>query len=501
MSTEWKSQQEEAKDQEGIRNWLLHQVFAAICAILSIVRSQKANNFQVVMGLFLLGSGAAKREIAVFAQAGLSVNYSSVIEHIKTLSAENLSTVQQVVKKFMCSIAWDNINFAFRVESQHLTSKDHFDSGTTSTLIIQHDPDTNTPATHGALSLDMKPPRTTTKQNICDHSLLLLPSVEHAQKLDDCSLWQLKQLPSCPSIEKITPHTTQQYPLPAMHKDESSIDGTINVESARRNSTGSIEGMKTTIRRFGLFHCKMSEARMEHTNLLGWTPMSVGWQTKKSAPWKQSHKLLQMSLVAHVLDGFRIHCGHQHFDKLALEALMEEFNTVAKKVYQSLFTTAAFEEESEATDPDIVFMNNILYNRDVLYYWLLVKSIKSGDIGQVILVLRVWMVMILLGDCKGEIKVIYNAKGVNRSWEWLSMISTSFDIPIYGSKHTIPDMTEIKKSIPSKISFWKAQIWDDEDEGDDEEYQPTPEDLEMDEEEPISMADELVDMAISIMDS
>ncbi|THU97465.1 hypothetical protein K435DRAFT_662703, partial [Dendrothele bispora CBS 962.96] len=90
-------------------------VFTAICAMLSIVRSQKANNFQVVMGLFLLGSGAAKREIAVFAQAGLSVNYSSVIEHIKALSAENLSTVQQVVKKFMCSIAWDNINFAFRV--------------------------------------------------------------------------------------------------------------------------------------------------------------------------------------------------------------------------------------------------------------------------------------------------------------------------------------------------------------------------------------------------
>ena len=40
-----------------------------------------------------------------------------------------------------------------------------------------------------------------------------------------------------------------------------------------------------------------------------------------------------------------------------------------------------------------------------------------------------------------------------------------------------------------------------EDEGDDEEYQPTPEDLEMDEEEPIGMADELVDVAISIMDS
>ncbi|THU79910.1 hypothetical protein K435DRAFT_696822 [Dendrothele bispora CBS 962.96] len=667
-------------------------VFTAICAMLSVVRSQKANNFQVIMGLFLLGSGAAKREIAVFAQAGLSVNYSSVIEHVKALSEENLRIIQQVVKKFMCSVAWDNINFAFRVESQRLTSKDHFDSGTTSTLIIQQDPETNTPALHGTLPLNMKPSRKTTKQIIKNHSSLLLPPVEDTRRLDECLLWQLKQValehkselahlkiqfPSCPSIEQITPHVTQQYPLPAMHEDESSIDGTINVydtimrnlkltnddmkkhglmftdgdlltdslvdkvESARRNNNEPIEGMKASIRRFGLFHCKMSGARMvvnqhwgkpnspwpgslwwEHTNLLGRKPMSAGWQSKKSAPWKQSHELLQMSLAAHILDGFRIHCGHQDFDTWASEASMEEFNVVAEKVYHNLFTSTAFEKESEAAEPDIVFMNNILYNRDVLYYWLLVTSIKAGDIGRVILVLRVWMVMMrapktmpryanaifetlgrlqeypeklkkiflhnwlvnLTGKPNGFkevdllqehtnfwIKVIYDAKGVNRSWEWLSMISvciyslrdamrkvqTSFDIPVYGTRHTIPDMSNEIRRITMKLQEEKIQQhvssrpannevepvkdllsegskyankrsafskyqeedymmvnlgfqdeslvetvdWDDEDEGDEEEYQLTPEDLAMDEEEPISMADELVDVAISIMDS
>ncbi|KAJ7648485.1 hypothetical protein B0H17DRAFT_1215628 [Mycena rosella] len=57
-------------------------------------------------------------------------------------------------------------------------------------------------------------------------------------------------------------------------------------------------------------------------------------------------------------------------------------------------------------------------------------------------------------------KIIYNAKGVNRSWEWLSMITVciftlretmrtvqkSFQIPAYGENHTVPDMTaEIQK--------------------------------------------------------
>ncbi|KAF9047214.1 hypothetical protein BDP27DRAFT_1243495, partial [Rhodocollybia butyracea] len=88
-------------------------VFTAICTMLSLVRSQRANNFQTIMGLFLLGSGASKREISVLAAAGLSVSPSTVNDHVKQLSQENLEIVQGVIKRFLCSLAWDNLNFAF----------------------------------------------------------------------------------------------------------------------------------------------------------------------------------------------------------------------------------------------------------------------------------------------------------------------------------------------------------------------------------------------------
>ncbi|KAJ7877391.1 hypothetical protein B0H14DRAFT_2281708, partial [Mycena olivaceomarginata] len=52
-----------------------------ICALISVLRSQKANNFQLAIGLFLLGSGASKREMEVFAHAGLSISYQSIIDH------------------------------------------------------------------------------------------------------------------------------------------------------------------------------------------------------------------------------------------------------------------------------------------------------------------------------------------------------------------------------------------------------------------------------------
>ncbi|THU97060.1 hypothetical protein K435DRAFT_663322 [Dendrothele bispora CBS 962.96] len=84
-------------------------VFVSICAMISMLRSQKANNFQVVIGFFLLGSGASKREIEVIHHAGLSISYNSIIDHIQLLAAENLERLQTVVKEYTCSIVWDNI--------------------------------------------------------------------------------------------------------------------------------------------------------------------------------------------------------------------------------------------------------------------------------------------------------------------------------------------------------------------------------------------------------
>ncbi|KAJ3963651.1 hypothetical protein EV361DRAFT_813156, partial [Lentinula raphanica] len=367
-------------------------IFTVICAMLSLLRSQKANNFQVIMGFFFLGSGARKGQIAVLAQAGLSVSPSAINRHIKELSEENIQVVQKTIQTHLCSLVWDNLNFAFHIDAQRLDSKDHFDSGTTATLVVQYDPDTGAPAQLGSLPFDMKPLRTTTKQLIDNHSSLLIPSPDDIQALESCTIWQLTQVllehkpelshllsdfPACPTVEQIALHVTEQHPLPAMHEDESSLDGTIKVyqtilrnlgvsedvigriglfftdgdlltdslvdkvESGRRNSadTETLESLRAVIRRFGLFHAKMAGARLvvnehwgkpnsplpgslwwEHTNLLKRKPISAGWQSKKAAPWKPTHELIQISLAGHILDAFRIHCGDTDFDRWASKA-------------------------------------------------------------------------------------------------------------------------------------------------------------------------------------
>ncbi|KAJ7479459.1 hypothetical protein B0H11DRAFT_2423691 [Mycena galericulata] len=565
-------------------------VFTTACAMLSISRSQLANNYQVVIGLFLLGSGASKREMEVLAHAGLSMSYSTIREHIHTLSKEAVAKFQKLIKEQMFFIVWDNLNIAFRVESQRLNSGNHFDNGTTATGIPVYNPFTGDTATpHGTLPLSMKPPRTTTFP-ILDWDINdVLPSPLSTEQLGQCLLWQIKRLAfeniknldhlrqafkECPEIDPIAVHKTDQYPLPAMHEDESSIEGTIRVyvrilrnlgltdddlkahglmfndgdlltdsliESARRNSDGVIDGMKASIRRFGLFHAKMAGCRMvlnehwgkpnslwpgslwwEHNKLLKRKPISAGWKAKKATPWKPSHELLQISLAAHVKDGFRIHCGGEDLNTWALSATMEDVDVVAERVYRKLFTTEAVDNLRALPQRDITHENVVLLNRDALYYIEFVAAIKKGDIGRVINVLQVWMVMMrapktmpkyadaifetlrridrydpvlkrfflhnwlvnLTGrpysfkevDLLQEhqnfwAKIIYNAKGANRSWDWLAMITVciftlrdtmrtvqkTFKITGYGERHTVPDMSKEIQTLADALAEEKIQ--------------------------------------------
>ncbi|KAJ7720953.1 hypothetical protein B0H16DRAFT_1474190 [Mycena metata] len=296
------------------------------------------------------------------------------------------------------------------------------------------------------------------------------------------------------------------------------------VESARRNSDGPIDGMKAPIRRFGLFHAKMAGCRLvinehwgqpnslwsgslwwEHTQLLKHKPISAGWKTKKATPWKPCHELLQISTAAHVKDGFRVHCGNPDLDTWAATATINDFNAVAEQVYRKLFTTHAVDELRSLPHRDISDENIVLLNRDALFYIEFVAAIKKGDIGRVINVLQIWMVMmrspktmpkyadtIFETLCRIDrydpvlnfkevdllqehhnfwAKIIYNAKGSNRSWDWLSMITVciftlrdtmrtvqkTFNITSYGERHTVPDMTNEIQALADALREERLQ--------------------------------------------
>jgi hypothetical protein len=122
-------------------------------------------------------------------------------------------------------------------------------------------------------------------------------------------------------------------------------------------------------------------------------PMTAGWQSKKAAPWKQSHELLQISFAAHVADAMRIHCGSEDFEAWSKTCSFSEFEAVAERAHRELFTTRAYDRLKGQQERDTVLENTVLQNRDTLLYLLYTFAIKRGDIGLVVHVLRTWMVM------------------------------------------------------------------------------------------------------------
>ncbi|KAK7013922.1 hypothetical protein R3P38DRAFT_3575386 [Favolaschia claudopus] len=443
-------------------------VSATICALIGVMRSQKANDFQLVIGLFLLGSGASKREIEVLAHAGLSISYRSIIAigHVKSLSEEGMGHVRQPIGESMCQIVWDNLNIAFRVASERLQAKSHLDNGTTVKAIPLFDPATGGNARHGTLPFSMKPPCERTLPVIDWTAEDALPSPQSAEELSALCFWQMQRLAlehvpgantklkedfkDCPEIFQIPLHKTEQYPLPATHIDESTLEGicilrqlglddgalethgllfndgdlltdslkekvpvTLSNDLRQRIShrfgpDTPIASMRASVRRWGLFHAEMVGGRLtvnehwgnanslfpgglwwEHNKLLKRKPITAGWSGKKATPWKPAHELLHISLPAHIVDGFRIHCGQDSVEKWAKTATIIEFKRVARIVFNKFhcYITARrggprlslVEEEEEEyltlfdrrrdnLKRDITLENSILYNRDALFY-------------------------------------------------------------------------------------------------------------------------------------
>jgi len=135
-------------------------------------------------------------------------------------------------------LIWDNLNIAFNVTEPH-DSKAHFDNGMTAILIPLFG------VKFGGLPLDLLPHRNNQLPLLSFGPADLLPSLEEAQCVEDGQLWHIQdilydafpnlcdcfqhEIEAAPSVYQIPLHKTKQYPLPAMHIDESSLDGTLEV--------------------------------------------------------------------------------------------------------------------------------------------------------------------------------------------------------------------------------------------------------------------------------
>ena len=193
------------------------------------------------MCLYLLACGTSRSLFDVLNHAGITLSYSQAVSKLKKLGQERLAQTQEIARTRAFMIIWDNLNIALRVSEQRHDSKDHFDNGTTATLVPLYDVE------YGGLPLSLKPKRMTRVPVLDFTAVDLLPTRDEAARLQAGQLWHIQDIfydtypdlrkrlsaniSPCPTVEAIPVHKTEQYPLPAMHIDESSLEGTLNVLS------------------------------------------------------------------------------------------------------------------------------------------------------------------------------------------------------------------------------------------------------------------------------
>ncbi|PPR00907.1 hypothetical protein CVT26_015517 [Gymnopilus dilepis] len=568
-------------------------IITTVMCILAQARNEKASEFQLVIAIYLLASGASRSLFNVLNHAGLCLSYSSAMDKIRAMGRERQAKMRRLVRSNTCMVIWDNINIAFRVNEQRQTSKNHFDNGTTATLIPLFD------VPFGSLPLSVLPPRETRRHtfNIEPHKDLL-PTGQQIMELQTIMLWHIRDIflsayPQIrlrfkdlnldpPSVLSIPVHKTEQYPLPAALIDESTIDGTLDVinhiffrtlelteddikkhgpflsagdqltnaltdsaSASRRDDKSLVDSPGKFLKpQIGLFHAKVAGARCtanEHwgvpnskspwslwrmNTLLGRKAIIAGWKAKQLPPFRPIMELmLQLTLPANILDGFRLYCPGGDLDKWAAKLRSyEELVNVSQAVFENLFSARRVTKLRQLAKRDVPLENIILFNRDALILLALTAAVKRGDVGTVINVLGHWMVMFRgtskmpkyadalfhtlmdlkamdpgvrhaylmnwLANLSGKIngfkemdllqehqnfwlKIIYNAKGSNRSWEWLAMVSvsifalrevirqvqTNFQTPHNSNSHTSPSTKSDQKVVRDYLKEQDIQTY------------------------------------------
>ncbi|KAF9537135.1 hypothetical protein CPC08DRAFT_552826 [Agrocybe pediades] len=548
-------------------------IIATTLCMLIKSRNEHATSFQTPMAIYLLACGTSRSLFHVLNHSGFTISYTQAVLKLRQLGEERNSLSKETVRKNACMLIWDNLNIALKVAQQRDDSKDSYENGTTATLVPLFG------AKQGDLPLSLKPPRRRRKPILDIKQTDLLPSSEEISRVQAAQLWHIMDIlydcfpdlrkrlgesilpPS--TVKQIPVHKTEQYPLPTMPIDESSLEGTLQVlksmiqvslgltdEDVRKHGiflcagdqlTLSLLDKVSAIRRDdsilldnvgaytvgqeGLLHVKFSHARMlaneywgkpngraawslwKVNTLLGRKAISVGWKNKTPPPFRPVYELmLDLALPANILDGFRLYCGRDTIEAWVKEVkTVSEVEAVAKQVLNNLCSGARVEDMRyhKPRDRDPVFENICLFNRDALYLRQLKYAVKRGDVGAVLDLIthlmlafrgtgktpkyadtlfhiivnlrsmdskmrEIWLnnwlanptgkpnsfkeMDLLQEHLNFWLKIVYNAQGSNRSWDWLSMVSVSifalrdvirkvqkeFATPFNSSSHTNP---------------------------------------------------------------
>ncbi|KAJ3557664.1 hypothetical protein NM688_g1349 [Phlebia brevispora] len=395
----------------------------------SFNRSHHRCRFQKLMGIYFKACGTSARGLDTLSALGISMSLTWIYDGIMALSVSAKQSLRQAIELYPWTGGHDNINIRFKTYQQRLNNPTHFDSGTIGTIFIHKAPDAFLPCplayrdkfTIGSCNpiapLDIILLEQSSKDRLRQQAIYSILYILKESAPFDFGTYTYKdseifhrpatvfQLPTGPEF------ATEQYILDAAHIEEASYEGNeacldewwrqlgiTTVEQKKRIATKKdYHRWMHLLEIFGFLHALITFCRSFHHQFYG-TSKSMGLRhafdmlKRKglAAPSTQGnfHQMLSEALKhvgeAHFWDLWCVVAGVDSLEalrELCPECLLDLANTILDD-YAS--TEALDEQRSHPRDSqDDIFIQAILFNRDILDFLNLDDAVRTGDVGRI----------------------------------------------------------------------------------------------------------------------
>ena len=398
-----------------------------ITSIILFRRNLRCNLLQQTLGIYLYQEGCPRKVVEVMSHAGLSVSYTSILVSLRTLSNDSLSRARYAAFRLQWMILYDNINIRFQKYDQRINNNDTFESGTTATIVIGDDPG------------PMRDPedfyyRLRFRDLIPDEaSCVVLNDARKYHFIDVLTRHHKKTFQYCsdpkPAIDVLEPAKTETYPLPAMHIDQSTVEGNkqiidrvrqqlqLNRDDFTEDQKHFIAGDQLTVSRIRtakrmlagdetvfdelkwavpviqLFHLQMMFAKTILSTHYG-SPDTGGSLAqiidllKRKRVGVKNHDFHSVDeLIRHTLDGMILHIWQLEYGVGNLDEMAEGRTKASLRSQVRITIDNILERYLDPTAlgdmQRVANRNACLFIRDALLYIDLSDAIRSGDIGRI----------------------------------------------------------------------------------------------------------------------
>ncbi|TBU62392.1 hypothetical protein BD310DRAFT_1036622 [Dichomitus squalens] len=422
----------------------------AIISQLQHLRSRNLSAWTKPLTVFLKAKGTSAKALDLLHTFGITMSHSWSVRAYSRISTSAMEALRLAVHRFRWWLAYDNVNFAFKVFSMCLQNRSHFDSGTTGSVFVKPFALQPPPLSGEALQAQRCIGRTNpiTLSDIANLENNAAPRIHSymvhtvlRMLLDSSEFNFSTYIPQTDPAFAPPPPVSRLPAGPIEHLakvaalvwigDQLTIERLRGLANYRSEDLNGFDRLDWMVFVFGWFHLLMACANSLHRQYFG-SPAGKGLRQAfallkrtglqsvqiKGTFYHHLHEGIFHVTEAHVRDCWRKVGGVTELAELhnRSPAELKDLAETLVEQYASNNRVEDLERVSTGNEDDLL-RQAVMWNRDALHYMVLWHAMRQGDVG----LMEDLLPYLFLrfsggGNHKYAVEILELLQGLHREW-------------------------------------------------------------------------------------